>query len=198
MTCYTVITNGYDNLTPPRVISDGWEYVVFSDRFIDVPPWQCVITDKHNRDIKIRGHLYLYFNLTLYVDASITIKGDLNKLIVPDRYAAFIHPHRKSIEEEAEAVIRIKGCDHSVVWDQVSRYRKSGYKADELAQCGVLLRDFSDPVVRRINNTWYDEWSNSCGRDQMSFLYSCWRNNHKPILLSRSIFNKFFILNNHK
>ena len=197
-TCYTTITNGYDELKPcPE--AEGWEYIVFADRFLDVAPWRCIVTGKHNRDLKIKSHGEMHRNLTLYVDGSIEIIGDLNELIkeVSNRFAAWKHPHRDRLEEEARAVIKLKGCNPGLVWQQVEKYTKEGYKGDTLAACGVLLRDLSDSVVRDVNNTWYNEWVGSCGRDQISFLYSCWKHGIEPDLFSNEVFNRYFRWGNH-
>lgn len=193
-TAYTVITGGYDELKPPKVISEDWEYVVFSDTFIDVPPWQCVITKNHNRFIKIKAE-DLFRNITLYVDGSIEIIGDLNEFIkeVPNWYSAWKHPHRSSVKEEAKAVVSLKGCDPIEVNEMMARYKKEGFRDNMgLAACGVLLRDLSDKSVRRINSIWYNEWLGGPGRDQLSFMYSFWKAGYSPDLFSDDIFNKYF------
>ena len=198
-TCYTVISpSTYDELKPPRVISEDWEYVVFSDKFLDVTPWNCIITDKHNRELKLLSNAELFNNITLYVDGSVEIIGDLNELIkeVPTRYTAGKHPHRDNLMQEAEAVIKLKGCNRSLVMQQVDRYINSGCN-EPLAACYVLIRDLNDPVVRRINKLWHSEWLNSCGRDQLSFGYSCWKYGLKPHLIEHEIFNKYFCWGSH-
>ena len=198
-TCYTVITKGYDELKPcPE--SRGWEYIVFTDSFIDVHPWRCVITDKHNRELKLRPQGELFNNLTLYVDGSIQITGDLNQFCseVPQFYTAWKHPHRDTVRQEASAVVRLKGCDKTQVKEQIDRYRDAGWRDNMgLAACGVLLRDLSDKSVRDINHTWYREWKNSCGRDQLSFMYSFWRSGYAPDLFGNDIFNKYFKWGKH-
>jgi len=197
-TCYTVITGGYDTLKPPRIISEGWEYTVFSDKFIDVPPWGCIVTDKHNRELKIMPNAELFNNITLYVDGSIEIIGNLNKFVkeVPNRYASCKHPHRTNIMQEAEAVIRLKGCSRPLVMQQIDRYIDAGFD-EPLAECCVLLRNLNDPVVRRINKLWHSEWLNSCGRDQLSFGYSCWKYGLKPYLFDQVVFKRYFKLYSH-
>jgi len=197
-TCFTVITGGYDELKPPRVISDGWEYVIFSDKFLDVPPWNCIVTDKHNQELKLMPNADLFNNITLYVDGSIEITGDLNKFVkeVPDRYTTWKHPHRTTITQEAEAVIKLKGCNRAMVYKDVNRYINAGYSGPLVAS-GVLLRDLNDPVVRRVNKLWYNEWLNSCGRDQLSFGFSCWRNGLEPYLFDQDVFKRYFKWGSH-
>jgi len=197
-TCFTVITGGYDELKPPRVISDGWEYVIFSDKFLDVSPWNCIVTDKHNQELKLMPNADLFNNITLYVDGSIEIIGDLNEFVkeVPHRYTTWKHPHRTTITQEAEAVIELKGCNRALVYKDVNRYINTGYNGPLIAS-GILLRDLNDPVVRRINKLWYNEWLNSCGRDQLSFGFSCWRHGLEPYLFDQDVFNKYFCWGSH-
>lgn len=192
-TCYTVITNNYDTLKKPYV-SPGWEYIVFSDHYISDPIWNCTVTSKHNRDVKIRAHNELHENLTLYVDGSIEIIGDLNAFCseVPNWFSMWKHPHRDSIFQEAEAVIRLKGMDRRSVYSQMKRYKKRGYNDIGLAACGVMLRDLSDSKVREICDDWYDEWLLSCGRDQLSLPYVFWKHGYEMDLFDNNVFNKYF------
>jgi len=198
-TCYTINIGNYDEIKPPRILSEGWEYILFSDRFIDCPPWRCVITTKHNREIKIKAD-DLFKNLTLYVDGSIEIIGDLNQFCceVPNWYSAWKHPHRDSVTKEADAVIRLKGCDADQVHRQMRRYEADGFRDDMgLAACGVLLRDLSDSTVRHINKMWFEEFQNGVKRDQISFMYSFYRMGLEPDMFGNSVFNKYFKWGQH-
>ena len=38
--CYTVITNNYDTLKDPLVVSKDWRYVCFSDRGFKSKVWE--------------------------------------------------------------------------------------------------------------------------------------------------------------
>jgi len=192
-TAYTVITNSYDELKDPY-ISDGWEYVVFSDEYIEHDIWNCIVTEKHNREIKIKPNTEMHRTLNLYVDGSVQIIGDLNQFIseVPTWWSMWKHPHRDTLAQEAEAVIRLKGMSRVLVGQQMDRYKKAGFKDIGLAACMVLLRDMDDKVVRTLCNAWYDEWLNSCGRDQLSMPYVFWKAGYKMDLFDNTIFNKYF------
>lgn len=196
-TVFTTITNRYDDLKPPRVISEGWEYIAFMDEFVDVPPWQCIVTQKSNRELKILA-CEMFHNLTLYIDGSIEIRGDLNEFIkeVPHRYSVLRHPHRDSVKDEAKAVIKLKGISSEIVQKQLSQYK--GFPDNMgLAACGVLLRDLSDPDVRRVNRIWWDGFVYQSGRDQLNFMQSCWLAGVEPYLFSSEVFNKYFKLHKH-
>lgn len=198
-TCFTCITNNYDDLKDPLVITPGWEYVVFSDKYLKSDVWNCIVTEKHNREIKIKPNTELHKNLTLYVDGSIHIIGDLNEFCseVPNWWSMWKHPHRDTLKQEARAVVKLKGMNKELVRQQMYRYSKAGFRDIGLAACGVLLRDLSDPDVVKLCNSWYDEWLNSCGRDQLSCPYVFWKHGYKMDLFGNEVFNKYFKWGKH-
>lgn len=191
-TCYTVITNSYDELKDPYV-SDGWQYVVFSDRHLDSDVWDCIITEKHNRDIKIRPHLEMFENLTLYVDGSIEIVGNLNEFVseVPNWFSIWQHPHRQCTFDEAATVISIKGMNSKRVWKQMERY-KSLPRNWGLGANGIMLRDLADEKVKQICELWWSEFNRGAPRDQLSLMYCFWSMGYKPDLFDNSIMQKYF------
>lgn len=200
MICFTSITNNYDTLKDPY-ISDGWEYVVFSDRYIEHPIWKCVVTDKHNRDIKIRPHLELFHTLSLWVDGSIEIVGDLNEFVseVPNIYTAWKHPHRNCLYEELNAVVKMKGINPEEAKRQGNDYEIMGMPHDwGLAACGVLLRDLSSEWVRDMNEQWWSEYSKGIKRDQISYPFVFWKNGYQMDLFDNDIFNKYFKWGKHR
>jgi len=199
-TCYTVITGGYDELKPPKIISDNWQYVVFSDRHIESDIWDCIVTDKHNRDVKIRPHLEMFENLTLYVDGSIEIIGDLNQFItkINNTFAVWLHPHRSTVEQEIKAIIDDKGINKVKARSQLSEYIKTGFKDNMgLYACGVLLRDLSNPEVKIICDEWYKEYIKGVSRDQISLPYVFWKSGWEPDVFNDFIFNQYFIWGRH-
>lgn len=178
MLVYTVITNNYDTLREPEYITPGWDYVLFSDKYIESDVWECAVTDKPNREIKILGHREMFRKPCLYVDGSIRIIGDLNEFTrsIPNWFTAWKHQHRDCVYEEGEAVVRLKRIDPDRVKLQLDRYRSNGFPEKwGLAACGVLFRDFSDPVVRGICNEWWNEFERGVPRDQLGLPYVMWR-----------------------
>jgi hypothetical protein len=196
---FTCITNNYDELKDPLVISEGWRYVAFCDKFIYSDVWECYVTEKHNRDIKIRPHMELFHELSLYVDGSIQIKGDLNQFIteVPTWFTLWKHPHRDNITQEANAIVKMKGINRVLVDQQLARYKKDGYTKNGLAACGVILRDLSDHAVRKICNTWWEEFERGVARDQISLPYAFWKHGFSMDLFNNDIFNKYFSWGKH-
>jgi hypothetical protein len=195
-TVFTVITNSYDTLKEPFV-SKGWEYVCFSDKPIKSDVWDVRITKKHDRDLKINAP---FTGLTLYVDGSIQIIGDLNQFVseIPTWFTLWKHPHRDNTYEEAEAVIKLKGMDPEKVYEQIKRYSLDGFPRDfPLAANGIMLRDLSDSKVKAICDRWWSEWSKGVRRDQLSLMYCFWCDGLMPDLFDDSVMNKYFIWGNH-
>ena len=83
---YTIRFGGYDaSHEPPK--SDGWDYIVFSDREIESDVWETriVTTPLPNylaaRYVYINSHLFVpsEYDYSLMVGGQIHINGDLNK-----------------------------------------------------------------------------------------------------------------------
>ena len=200
MICYTVITNNYDQLKDPKIVSDGWEYICLSDQPIESDVWQYRHLECHNREPKIMAHEY-FDGLTLYIDGSISIHGDLNEFIaeVPGWFSIWQHPHRNCTYIEADAVIKLKGMDPVIVHSQMERYISEGFPCNfGLGACGIMLRDLSDEAVQTICDLWWSEWERGAKRDQLSLMYSFWKMGFKPDLFSKEIMRKYFKWGDHK
>jgi len=198
--CYTTITNNYDILKDPEYITPNWQYVVFADRHYESDVWECVITDKPNREIKIKGHVDLFKSLTLYVDGSIQIKGDLNVFIskVPNWFTLWKHPFRHSVYQEGQEVAKLKGIPKGRVKQQMNKYKKEGFPYHfGLYACGVMLRDFNDSEVRRLCDEWWEEFEKWVPRDQLSLPYVLWKNGYKADIFDQSVFDKYFHWGKH-
>lgn len=199
-TVYTVISNSYDTLKDPKIVSDGWEYICLSDQPIESDVWQYRHLECHNREPKIMAHEY-FDGLTLYVDGSISIHGDLNEFIAetPNWFSLWSHPHRGCTYEEAEAVIKLKGMSPTSVYNQVDRYAKEGFPYNfGLGANGIMLRNLSDPTVQAICDLWWTEWERGTKRDQLSLMYSFWKMGYEPDLFNDSVMQKYFHWGNHK
>ena len=197
MICYTCITNGYDDLRDP-VVSDGWDYICYSDTQQHSDVWDCRITSKPQRELKITAHKELGNVPTLYVDGNIQIIDDLNKLLwaIQPVFSVWRHPTRDCIFDEAEAVIKIKGLDEEVVHKQMERYKDMPHHWG-LGQTNVLFRDFSRAWVRDLSDQWWAEVSSGLDRDQLSFTYVCWKMGYRPHFIPNKIIDRYFRLHLH-
>ena len=198
-TVYTVITNHYDKLKEPTFVTPGWEYVCLTDDdTINSDVWTIKKTTAHNRYLKINA---LFDGLTLYVDGSIEITGDLNEFIaeVPRVFTIWRHPARTCTFTEAEAVIKLKGMNPNEVYKQMQRYAMDGFPRNYgLGQNAIMLRDLSDKRVRDICDVWWKEWEAGVKRDQLSLIYSFWKLGYYPDFIEQNVINKYFIWHNHE
>ena len=197
MICYTVITNKYDDLKDP-VISEGWEYVCYSDVQQKSDVWDCRITDKPQRDLKINGHKIFGKEQTLYIDGSIEIISDLNVLLpaIQPTFSLWRHPVRDCIFDEADAVVKHKGLDKEIVDKQMLRY-KDMPRHWGLGQTGVMFRDFGFDWVSEVSDDWWGEVSTGLDRDQLSLTFVCWSMGIKPHFIPGKIIDRFFKLHLH-
>ena len=197
-TVYTVITNHYDKLKEPTFVTPGWEYVCLTDDdTINSDVWTIKKTTAHNRYLKINAP---FDGLTLYIDGSVKIIGDLDKFIneVPPVFSIWLHPYRDCIYEEGDAIIRLKGFTAEPVYEQVRRYAMEGFPRNYgLSQNCIILRDMSDIRVRDICSLWWKEWGRGVSRDQMSLMYCFWKLGYYPDLFSDDVSNKYFIWHGH-
>ena len=203
MIIYTVITNEYDTLKEPKVVTSGWQYVCFSDRPLKSKVWEIRLIDSNpgiDRMIKIKAHDYFDYDIAVYVDGSFLIKGNLDELIdhVPTTFSLPIHRRRDCIYEEAEFVLGRDMIAHEQWEEQKERYQQEGFPAEwGLGRNGILVRDLADPKVRALNEHWWREYENGVKRDQLSMMYCFWKANWDPDLLLASEFRNYFKLKKH-
>ena len=205
MICYTVITDNYDTLKEPKVISEGWQYFAF----VDLPTkfkigwddsiWQPIVLKEDQKKQKIIPEFKS--GVTVYVDGSIEVNIDLNKLmnnVVAD--IAFIkHPDRDTLHEEAEAVKRLNKAYPFLVDKQTKAYKEEGYDLDKkgLAACGVIIRNHT-PTINAFCKEWYNQVKLHTKRDQLSLQFTAWKCGITYQLLPSHFFNREFKLFMHK
>ena len=186
---YTCITQSYDSLKAPLIIDNRFAYFCFTDNPSSViPPWEFLpislkgLSPKdQNRYIKMHPHEFLPdYDVTVYVDGSIQIVGDIQELILrafSSREDIFLyrHPQRNCVYSEAAACAHFS---HEWIWtiaSQMRRYSKGGYPVDNgLFEAGVIIRKQS-ASMRRLMEEWWREYCDGAKRDQLSLPYVAWR-----------------------
>jgi len=203
MIVYTVITNGYDNLKEPLRVTPGWKYVCFSDQPIKSKVWEFQKIDNTpgiDRRIRIKAHEYFTSGITIYIDGSYRISGDLNIFIsqVSTTFSMERWKRRQCLYQEAQELLDRNMID-PVVWaTQKERYQQEGYPEEwGMGRNGILVRDLSNRKVWDINARWWDEWESGAKRDQLSLMYCFWKAGWRPELYPTPVFNKYFKLRNH-
>lgn len=216
---YTCITGGYDTLIEPSVVTEGFDYICFTDcTNIESKTWEIRqlpeeiknlnTTDvKRQRAIKILPHRYLSeYDISIWVDGNVLIRDDLNTFINKEcntENNIFIpqHPIRQCIYDEAKECIRLKKDTKENIEHQVKRYKLEGLPLKEgMVQSNIIVRRHNSENCIRLMEQWWNELYNGSHRDQLSFNYVLWKNpDIKITLLTKSICNsEFFFWGMHK
>ena len=210
---YTCITDGYDLLKEPTIINSDWDYVCFHSGAIKLQQqntvWQLVNIDGLTTDVNVRSQrklkifnekIFKEYDLSIWVDGSITINTDLNlfvKYYHNDVFSLMQHPIRNCIYKEADAVLHYKKDTPEIVSKQIDRYFQESYPANNgMVQTGVMVRTHTSEVIDFCNE-WWCEVKKGSHRDQLSFNYVL---HHTPIevnLFSSNILRCEFILSSH-
>ena len=186
---YTCITNSYDEISTPFSNSSGVDFICFNDGSIRVPePWDNVkINFSHigrnaNRYIKILPHLnekLKNYDLTIYIDGSIQVVGDLTPLIQQVQSAdggtfMYEHPDRNCIYLEARACVESMKAPFAETSKLLARYRKKGMpQAFGLFEGGIIIRK-RGLEFERLMEAWWRTYIDGVGRDQIALMYSSW------------------------
>jgi hypothetical protein len=106
------------------------------------------------------------YNLSIWVDGNVIIKGDLNKLlknILKDDCSIYVptHPQRKCIYAESEAVIAMKKDTREIIKPQLDRYRSEGFPKDfGLLQSNIMIRKHNEKDCIKFIEEWFSEVKN--------------------------------------
>lgn len=211
---YTCITGNYDKLLEPKFISDGFDYICFTDNkslrsdIWDIRPLPQETEEfskvKKQRYVKINPQLLLGdYDISIWVDGNVTLKGDLNKFIdstITDECSVYVprHPSRNCIYKEANVVVRMGKDKADIVKPQMERYENEGFpKEFGLLQSNILLRKHNDEGCIRLMECWFEELKNGSHRDQLSFNYASWKNQDVEVIyLDKNICkSEFFFWN---
>ena len=190
---YTCITGDYDKIIEPKVVSDEFDYVCFTDNaelFSNV--WEIrplpietnsLTQVKKQRFVKTHPHLlFKDYDISIWVDGNVEIVGNLDEFIkANDKNDCSIfvptHPSRKCIYAEEKAVISLKKDTKKNTEPQINRYLSEKYpKNNGLLQSNILLRKHNDEKCIKFMNEWWEEIKNGSHRDQLSFNYVAWKN----------------------
>ena len=207
---YSVLFGGYDR--PPHAVhTAGIDYFIFTDRPDSVSaPWRAIRVDANKygpqrtgRYFKCLGHrLFPMADRSIYFDASFMFVSPLKRLLNDHagvKFGLFRHLNHSDISAEAESCIRQSQDDPNTLMQQVSRYRQEGLpEPSECFATGVLIRDLSDPAVRKVNEMWCQEIVQGSVRDQISLPYVFWKQGFRPSAIQGDVFyNKYLVPRPH-
>lgn len=175
--CFTALIGDYEELKRPKIISEGWTYICFTDQPITSDVWQInqVILNKHPAQLMARYIKIMEFvdwEKSIWVDASFQIDTDLNGFwnkYFKGGLCAAKHPIRNDVYSECLDCISSQRGDREQISAQMREYKSLGIPANGgLIQSGILLRENTPEVIELCEN-WYSELSTRSIRDQIAF-----------------------------
>ena len=190
---YTVITGNYDTIKQPLELTPGADYFLFTNNLTikDAGLWKVVHipslnivgrTERENnillsRKVKMLPHEYLPegYEWSLYIDADMLIKGDLNELLEILKKETLMeacrHSYCASIREEINDLINKGMVDAIQVEAQWKQYVEWGFMDDlGISENGILIRKHNNARVIELMELWWNEYQQGCLRDQVSLM----------------------------
>lgn len=216
---YTVSTGGYDQIREPKYIDEGMDYFVFTkSKMKQNSVWKVLDAGKscagmtaleQSRFVKTHPQLYFQdYEISIYIDANIQIQKDIRPLIfkmIDNNKIIAIHRHnsRDCIYHEARIVWAQKRARFVDILKQIMTYRKEGFPRHYgLFENNIIIRFHNNPKCIDIMETWWNEIMTKTKRDQLSFVYSLWKNKvNSDFVMSLgncSRNSEYFSIVNHK
>lgn len=197
---YTVITNDYDTVKPITV--SNIPHILFTDNpDINAKGWQIVQIEKTEcqrlqRKIKILGHEALKpYDITIYIDASITLKRNFIQLLRQYRGGLMTGKHlrRNCVYAEGLEVKKQGKAPEELVNKQISNYYENNFPVNfGMWSSGFMIRDKSTKEMCEI---WHEELSKHTHRDQLSLPLALYRTKIKPVEVN---LNHYMTISQHK
>ena len=208
---YTAITGNYDKLKEPKVVTEGFDYVCFTDNVkLKSPVWKILpITNPEGLDntrlarkIKILCNSILKeYDLSIWIDGSVLIDCDLNNFIDVNYHGEDIvvpsNPYRSCVYEEADECIKLKKDSQDIIKKQMEDYKSEGYPEENgLVGTRLMIRNHRSKKVEEFMNSWWNEVNLKSKRDQLSFNFVLWKHPLSVKYLNfKKILSTYFKLN---
>ena len=211
---YTVIIGKYDKLKK-ITRQDGWDYYAFIEPNIypkNSTNWTILPFPEHvknlpvskikkQRYIKIHPHLFFQnYSLSIYIDGSIGIIGDLNEFVIrilKPNFSIFMveHPYRYCIYQEIKEVV-IQRKENKYMSNTVyNNYVKENFPHKlGLVESNVMIRKHNKNESIELMEKWWNEINKYSHRDQLSFNYLLWKTGIKIKYFSKFILYDYFTI----
>ena len=213
---YSIIIGKYDKIYKFNK-QEGYNYFLFSDIKYYGTNWTIIpiskLIEKVNaskikltRYFKLFPHLFFKeYDLSIYIDSSYIIKGDLNELLLkiinPSFDLYFLqHPVRNKVFQEFSAVIKYKKDTKKSVNIVKKRYIKENFPDNlGLTQNCIIIRKHNKKNIIKLMKFWWKEIKNYSYRDQLSLNYAIWKLNLniKIYYLSFRFMKNYFTYKKH-
>ena len=200
---YTAISDNYDTLKDPSIITPGWQYICYTNnKALKSNVWKIIYVDsltvKEQRNIKIITPFE--YDVCIWIDGSIKINCDLDNFLKKyhkDFFTLMKHPHRDCVYEEAVACMFKKKDKNCIIEKQVENYKQLQYpKHNGMVATGVIIRN-NHPTIKEFCQRWWREVALGSCRDQLSFNFTIWNHPIQYNLIPFDILKNELILNKH-
>lgn len=185
---YTANFGSYDQIYEPAICNPNTIYRYFTDRAFHSTKWEVILAQSRHLSPEYCSRYHFDNPCLVMPDCAITIMHGANtelitdpyelvELYLPDKYdiAAFAHPHRQNVYQEAEACIQMHKDKPERILPQIERYRIEGFpESMRLSTCIFLIRRYT-PKMKAFEIMWWNEVLNGSFRDQLSFDYCRWK-----------------------
>ncbi len=212
---YTAVMGPYDRLLPPPRASSRVSFVCLGDHpSRAVPGWTFreapradLTPQSRNRWAKFHPHLlFPEADASIYVDGNIAVLADPTPLaeqaLRSSGIGLFEHPVRHCLFDEARECARIGFDWGPVIRRQVRRYALDGFPhGNGLYEANIIVRAHHDPRVIRAMERWWNEWEHGVKRDQLSLMYSLWKEGLLPCSMGKHdarFVNRYFRYGPHR
>ena len=213
---YSVIIGQYDKISNFNK-QKGYNYFLFSDIYYKDTNWTIIPISKlikkkkiskkkMTRYFKLFPHLFFkYYELSIYLDASYVIKGDLNELLLralnPSFDLYFLqHYGGYKVFKEFSAVIHHKKDTKEIINKVKKRYIKEKFPDNlGLTENCIIIRKHNNKKIIKLMKFWWNEIKNYSYRDQLSLNYAIWKSHlHLKIYyLSKKFIKNYFSYRQH-
>ncbi len=202
---------GFDVVTRQTPQNVDVDWVLFTDDAGPPnPPWRKVVCPPAS-DPRMAAKWFKchppFTGDVIWLDASMTVITDRFAAEVlacrNDGVAAWQHPRRDCIYDEANAAAGIEGrgiYDVSALRAQADSYRPEYPDHGGLFACGTLALDMDDERVRRMGAMWFEECERWTPQDQVSFPVVCRRLGIEPGVfpVEQKMHNRWLVINEHR
>lgn len=199
---YTCIVGGYDELLQPSIKDSRCDYYCLSlerPQKLGIYQWINIADQvpsslegdytRINRYCKVHPHLlFPQYHYSIYVDGNISIHTKLSHLtqnIGRIGIASYGMRSADDVYEHATSLYIRNGLGEEEARERISKqmqqYAQEGFPHYfGFTENGVMIREHDNEKCIRVMETWWNEILNNSRRDQLSFMYSVWKNGFVP------------------
>lgn len=212
---YTCITGTYDEIQEIEKKEENIDYYLFTNnKEIYSDTWKvvyieddCLDNQQLSRKIKMLGHPLIdkKYDISIWMDANINFQKSINDFVKEyydeseAPFSAFKHHARSCIYEEANVCIQKRKDSKEKIREHIEFLKSQKYpKNNGLYEMTVFIKNHNNKSVEKTMKTWFDMVCKYSKRDQLSFMYSVWKNKMKVKTIDLNVWdNPWFFVEKH-